>query len=196
MMQSDISVFKFWREPVLVRVDRCAWVFWALWILVLPLNWIIAAFASAVIHELFHILAILLLGGKVHCITAGPFGAVIETKELDGIQKSVCALAGPLGSFLVALWIHKIPLLGLCALIQGVFNCLPVYPLDGGMALHYIFEKFFPLYSRQISKLVELFVFLFFLGIAIYVTFRFACGFGPILCAVVVIAHVLLRKRP
>ena len=99
-----------------------------------------------------HIIVIQLLGGKVYGICLTPFGARIEMGNIFGMREAVCALAGPVASFAVAYLIHQYPVLGLCALFQGCYNLLPIYPLDGGRALRRILEGILP---QEYSRTVE-----------------------------------------
>jgi len=49
------------------------------------------------------------------------------------------------------------PLLSLCVLLTygiGMFNILPIYPLDGGLIVEAITEKISPRYSRRIVELI------------------------------------------
>ena len=119
----------------MIRLDDRVWILWAIWILLFPAQWLFGAAAAACVHETGHILAVLLLGGNVQRIDIGPFGAKIHAVGIEGVREALCALAGPAGSFLCLLLIRKLPVLGLCALVQGCFNLLPVYPLDGGRVL-------------------------------------------------------------
>jgi len=51
------------------------------------------------------------------------------------------------------------PLLSLCILLNygiGMFNILPIYPLDGGLMVEAITEKAFPKYSRRIVELITM----------------------------------------
>ena len=119
----------------MVHLDDRVWLMWALWILLIPARWLMGAVAAALIHELCHIAAICLLGGRVQAVVIGPFGAKIHIKDIDGTREALCALAGPAGSFLCLMFLRQFPVFGLCGLVQGIFNLLPVYPLDGGRAL-------------------------------------------------------------
>ena len=119
----------------MLRLDDRVWILWALWILLIPAPWLLGAVAAACVHELCHIAMILFLGGKVRRIRIGPVGAKIHTDGIYGSREALCALAGPFGSFLCLLFLRRFPEFGLCGLIQGCFNLLPIYPLDGGRVI-------------------------------------------------------------
>lgn len=87
------------------------------------------------IHELSHLLMIRFLGGSVKGIYIGPGGAEIRTGAMDLLQELLCTLAGPVGSFSTVLLCHFIPKIAICGFIQGCFNLIPLYPLDGGRVL-------------------------------------------------------------
>jgi Zn-dependent protease len=69
---------------------------------------------------------------------------MMETTPLTPIQEAFCALAGPMGSFLVLLMSEVLPEAALCGLFQGAYNLLPIYPLDGGRISLCVLPK--PLY--------------------------------------------------
>lgn len=104
-------------------------------ILLLPFRFLMAALAAATIHELCHLCVLALCSVPVLRIRIGPFGAVIRSGCLTPIQELVCAAAGPVGSILLLVTAEVFPLLAFCGLIQGIFNLLPVYPMDGGRIL-------------------------------------------------------------
>lgn len=123
-------------------IDPLAFFLGAFLLLVLPLHWILAAVIAAVCHELCHMGAVYALGGRVLSFRIGPTGAVMET-ELDGPgRECIAALAGPAGSFLLLLFGRVLPHVAVCGLIQGAFNLLPLYPLDGGRALRCLLEGY------------------------------------------------------
>lgn len=180
----------------MVRFDDRIWFFWAAWILLIPLNWLMAAAFGALVHELFHVAAVYLLGGRVTAVKICAFGAVIETENLRGIREAFCALAGPLGSLLLVLLIRRLPVLGICALVQGIFNLLPVYPLDGGRALLRLLECRNPERGASVFRCVEASLLCLLLAGSWVISWRYHMGIGPCLLAGVTILAALLRKRP
>ena len=121
-----------------IEITPGACILWAFLLLVLPLRLMAASVTAALIHEFCHWLAICLCGERPDCVTIGAGGMVMETPPMEPGRELCCALAGPAGSFLLVLLYRLFPLLSLCALVQGCFNLLPVYPLDGGRALRCI----------------------------------------------------------
>lgn len=103
--------------------------------LLLPLRWILCAAIAAAFHEACHILAVSLCGGKVQKLDVGDRGAVILADGMSAGKTLICVLAGPIGSLLLMLFVRWIPRIALCALAQGIYNLLPIYPLDGGRAI-------------------------------------------------------------
>lgn len=110
-------------------------VYLALAVLLLPLQWLGAAILAAAVHEACHWVAVRLCGGQVCRLQAGLLGAKLEVAGLNVWQELLCALAGPVGGFMLLLMARWLPRTALCAGMQSVFNLLPVYPMDGGRAL-------------------------------------------------------------
>lgn len=117
------------------RVEGAACILGALLLLTVPLNWLLWAILAAAVHELCHALAVAAVGGKILAFSLRPGGAELVTSPLTRGQELFCALAGPVGSFLLLPLAPWAPRLALCGLAQGLFNLLPVYPLDGGRVL-------------------------------------------------------------
>lgn len=90
---------------------------------------------AAAIHELGHCGAVLLCGGRIRALALTAQGAVLETTPLSYRQETLCALAGPATALLLLPLIRVFPWLAFWALVQGAYNLLPVYPMDGGRAL-------------------------------------------------------------
>ena len=120
-----------------ITIDGFFYLTISLFLLLLGPFWVGAAIFSAAIHELGHMIVLWICGQKIHGIHIMPFGARIDTSHLVGRTGICCALAGPMAGALLVLFIRWMPKIGICALIQTLFNLLPIYPLDGGRALDY-----------------------------------------------------------
>lgn len=118
-----------------VEAAPSACVLAALLLLTLPLRWLLAAVFAAGVHEMCHVLALRLCGGRIFRIRIGPAGAALETDSLSFPREMLCALAGPAGSFLLLFLGKRFPEAAVCGAVQGIYNLLPIYPLDGGRAL-------------------------------------------------------------
>lgn len=108
-------------------------------VLLLPMNWLTAAVTAAGFHELCHLAALRYLKIPIYQIKIGSFGAKIATAPMSAKMELLCAAAGPAGSFCLMLLFRWFPLLGILGMIQGLFNMLPIYPMDGGRIIRSIF---------------------------------------------------------
>lgn len=129
----------------MIQISWSALISLALLILLLPLKWILCALLAALIHEMAHILVLLSLGGKINGICVNVGGAVIDAWIPSQPREIIGILAGPAGSFLLLIFYSTLPELSVCAAIQGLFNLLPIYPLDGGRI-----QRLFPCRSLRI----------------------------------------------
>lgn len=146
----------------------------------------------AIIHELCHLLAGLLLKMKVKRITLMPVGLSIEfaltqedynVKVLKSnrleIKRIIIAMAGPLANIAIMFMVSLINIssdLGKTILYSNfliaIFNLLPIYPLDGGRILKAILsllvtKKKATIYMNKISNII-LFLITFLFSILIY----------------------------
>lgn len=100
----------------------------------------------AFIHELGHLIAGVSLGLKVKNINIMPFGVSINFEDYSNryvIKKIIIAMAGPLINLIIVI-------LGICNeweediiysnVLIGMFNLIPLYPLDGGRILKCIVQ--------------------------------------------------------
>jgi len=134
----------------------------AILVLVVPFQWVFGAFTAAMVHELSHCLAIMLLGKRIFSVTVGFNGVKIVSEPLFPYQELICAAAGPLSGFALLPLSRYIPYAAVCAFVQSVYNLLPVYPLDGGRCLRCILNYLLPVQARiHAEKSVRLFIAVF-----------------------------------
>ena len=121
-----------------VDIDGGFWPVLGLMVLLFPLRFLVGVLLAALIHELGHLLALKLAGGRVLSVHLRAGGARIEASPLPPGREALCALAGPAAGALTIFAYKTFPELALSGLVQTVFNLLPVYPLDGGRAMRNI----------------------------------------------------------
>lgn len=119
-----------------LQIEPGAYLMAAAGLLLLPLQFLTAVSLAVLVHEGSHFLAAKVMGIPVYSLRIRACGCVLDMPPLSGTQELLCAAAGPAGSLLLLGMIRWVPLLALCGAVQGLFNLLPVYPLDGGRILH------------------------------------------------------------
>ena len=196
-MRLRLSAGRSWNMRPQIRISGVATLWLALLLLVLPLPWIVAAIVAASFHEICHILAIRLCGGSIHDLKIGQRGASIGVAALSPWQELVCALAGPLGSFLLILTADLFPRLAVCALFHGVYNLVPIYPMDGGRALHCILTMLLGQRSAgTVGDWITRILCVILLIAGIYAFFALQIGILPLVMAGFVICKANMRKMP
>lgn len=131
-----------------------------------------------VIHEIIHILASYCFGGKCSGIVIIPVGLYAKIDGIENMRlykKNIVIVLAPLFNIIVGL-IFNNRYIGIANLCIGLFNLMPVYPLDGALffqnTVGYILgtlkaNKYLAILSRIFMLL------LFFIGILWLVLFDF-----------------------
>lgn len=134
----------------------------------------------ALIHELGHMLVGILLGFKPTKLEIMPYGVSVgfnikcedynkkvKKGNMLAIKKIIIALAGPITNFIITIifLIVNIKFLGIerelviySNMLIGMFNLIPIYPLDGGRIIKNVIHILLGLkksydYTNQISKI-------------------------------------------
>lgn len=116
------------------------------------LVWIPVIFISILFHELAHAGTIAMFGyGSSHVVLGGLGGVTINERKARPWHDMLISAAGPISSFALA-WICRLiftnvavaqqdpmlkvllPLMYWAGIVWGIFNLLPIPPLDGGKA--------------------------------------------------------------
>ena len=108
-------------------------------------------FGSLILHEIGHLGAAKLVGGKVYSCTILPYGGEIKIEQFSKWEKKeqlIVILGGPLITFfllLFSLTIHfpQVELLTYTQLVILGLNLLPIYPLDGGRIIQSLFPNYY-----------------------------------------------------
>lgn len=170
-------------------------VYLALALLVLPVHWVGAVILAAAVHEGSHYIAVRLCGGKIGKFGVGTVGAKLEAFRLSTGEELICALAGPVGGFALMLVSRWLPRTALCAVLQSLYNLLPVYPLDGGRALRCITQLLFPgIIGERLSGILERMCLVGIVLAGLYGSFVLRLGLIPLLFAAFLLYRVIGGK--
>jgi len=106
------------------------------------------------IHELFHMITGIVVGFVPKTMRLTPFGVSIEFYSYskrgikESIKKIITYLSGPLVNFLIAIIFYNINIdmslkikLVYTNILIGVFNLIPIVPLDGGKIVKEILKN-------------------------------------------------------
>ena len=168
----------------------------ALLLLIFPIPWIISAATAAIVHEIFHILAVIVMGGKIKKIRVHLSGCQIETTPMGEIRSIICILAGPLGSLMLIGVRKYVPMISVCGLLQGIYNLLPVMPLDGGRILRIILQKFSPIHADSVMRWTSMAVGVTILILGTILSCCLHIQILPIICGILFNIRIQQRKIP
>ena len=171
-----------------IQIDGRVYIGLAIGLLFLPFSWLTAAILAAGIHECCHLLAAKCCHVSCSYLRIDIGGAVMGMQSMDRREEAVIAMAGPCGSFLLVFFLHIWPQIAVCGLVQGIFNLLPVYPLDGGRIAYCMLGK------RCVY--LDILTCLCILLAGITGTFGYGMGWMPLLLAVAIGGKVIQRKFP
>lgn len=162
------------------------------------------AVLCAFLHELGHIIAIKIMGGKVGALKVHGFGIQISGNlELDYKREAISALMGPIASLLAGLvfillsrlgmYTQLVVFLAMSNLCLFAVNILPIYPLDGGRCLYCILAgRLEQSRASLITKIVSVVFIIPLLIAAVYLVVQTGYNFSlAILCAYLVLLLIV-----
>lgn len=111
---------------------------------------------AAALHEAGHLLALWVLGIPVYGLELRASGAVIRAGLRGEPREAWAILAGPtVNLLLAAVGCRLVPLLSLYSLVFGLYNLLPVYPLDGGRLCSLLLPKMLGRFGERLWRLLH-----------------------------------------
>ena len=111
---------------------------------------------AMLLHELGHMAAMLACGADIRRLTLRFADLRIDAAGLGYRQELLCALTGPLVNLACGLLCCRAGVFAACSLVLGIYNLLPVLPLDGGRAIHCaLLCRFPPARADALSRAVS-----------------------------------------
>ena len=157
------------RRSVKIILKSGVFIALAVAVILLPVKFVTAWCVAVFIHELSHILSLCVLQVEIYSITFGLLGAVINTEPMPRWKEFICAIAGPVGGFLLIPLAKWIPLTAVFACFQSFYNLLPIFPFDGGRVVRTAL-------SERAARNVENVVIVLLALICFYLTFILRLG--------------------
>ena len=136
-----------------IKIDLKIFLFLFLFLLTSQFEIYIILFVFAILHELGHLVAGLILKFRPEEVQLTPMGLQIsfktQPKEINAkIKRAIIAIAGPITNFAIAViaiivaWvsgnaqnIYIYQIIIYSNFLIGMFNLIPIYPMDGGRLL-------------------------------------------------------------
>jgi stage IV sporulation protein FB len=97
---------------------------------------------SLLVHELGHVITAKLVGVRYRQLTVFPFGGQLQFMPTTTGRLLLITIGGPFATCLLCIfaYIMQWQTLMIFQLLLLVFNCLPVWPLDGGKIVYYTLQ--------------------------------------------------------
>lgn len=176
-----------------IEIKGLFFIYLAFSILFIPFKWIASWLFAVTFHELCHILALRCFRCEMKHISIGFSGAVISSAPVSGVAALICEVAGPVGSFMLLIFSRLLPTVAVCGFIQGIFNLLPLHPLDGSKVLDHLLSLCLPdKYKKSTVKIIQILVITLLL---IGSLFLYRISFGPVPLIIVLILIWNSRKN-
>lgn len=164
-------------------------------LLLIPIKWIFAWLIAVFTHEVFHFLAMRCMGVPVYSATLSLKGVEMHTLLPGPRATFICALAGPLGGFMLILLARWMPRTAICGFLHALYNLVPIVPFDGGRALQAFVSRFFP-NGRSFYRKIENIAIALVIAACTYAFLRLSLGIYALLFALLFLIKTGRIKIP
>ena len=171
-----------------IFIKSNTYIYLAILLLALPVQWVSAWVVSIVFHEFFHWFAVKLCGGTVYRLDVELVGAEMRCSNLPERCRLFAILCGPIGGIALVCLGRWFPRIAICSFLLSVYNLLPVLPFDGGQAMEILLK------SKKSFDIIQKIFLLVVILLALFATFYLNLGVLPSVVALgICLKH---RKRP
>lgn len=167
-----------------ISVKSYTYLFLAILIMLVPLQWLCAWILAVLFHEFCHYAAVMICGGTVTQLSVSIGGVCMQCSPLTDAKRIIATLSGPIGGLLPVVFYRMYPHLAICAWVLSAYNLLPILPLDGGRILQILIGSGVLFYKTQRLLLLSMLLF------CVFCVCRMRLGPLPLL-----IAGILLWKH-
>lgn len=160
-------------------------------------NRMILCFAAALLHELGHLVMMLMFGIEVRGVSLRLFDVRIEADSPPGFISDLCVtLGGPAVNLLLsAVFIPAGGFFGYTNLALGCFNLLPVISLDGGRLLTLLLSRrFSPRTCRVTLTIVSFVILLPLMTAGAVILFRSGYNYSLLIISLYLLAILFIKR--
>ncbi len=162
-------------------------------LLLLPLRWIFAWCLAVAVHEMGHYIALRTFRIRVDSVSFSAHGIRMETGYLPAGVELLCAISGPAAGFCLLFLSKYLPYTAFCAFLHGVFNLLPIHPMDGGRVLRVLLMGLLK-NENNVYRAERGICTVFFIGLLLFAVV-FHLGIGAIVGILLFFAQNILANR-
>lgn len=158
---------------------------------------ILCCFLAAAVHELGHVLMMLLYRVRVRRVRLRLFDTLIEADDAPSASADVwITLGGPLANLLFAAVLCPFGIRpGLPHLALGIFNLLPVMSLDGGHLLSiFLIRKYTPRVCDTVIKVTTFIILLPLMTAGLFVLFNSGYNYSLLISSLYLTAILFIKK--
>jgi len=135
-----------------IKIEYGLCIILAVAVVLIPLRLLLSWCCAVVVHELGHWSVLRILRIPVVSLTLSARGVVMETGNMHSGEELLCAAAGPLCSILLSMTAGYLPFIAVCSAIQGIYNLIPMLPLDGGRIVQSLVEILIPGKGKKVAE--------------------------------------------